>query len=354
MALPRRGGGEGARQDWRRRRRGSKARRSSLRGGPTASLQQRRCRARLQRDGRGAAFVMGAERGGVPIDLFRRPLDPLQARGHFFYVSEDGEAPWSIGFEPARRAGEYRIEETGLQPPAIVNALNGIEARMEVAPDPEGAVLSWRIRLENKSGRPRRLRLTSFCEIAGHETGAYANDLDFAGMHVETFFVRRSTPFSRATGFSLARAPAAAKRRSSRSSRARGGLVGYEDSRIRFIGEGSLQADRLRALALAQARRRRQALDLRSGRELHARGDARARRDGRGRIHRRPRRQRGLGAEPIASARPSGSAGARVASASRNPRRRAVAALPSRWPFASRPTARCCASPIARPARGRM
>ena len=39
----------------------------------------------LLRDGRGAAFVMGAERGGGPIDFIRRPLDPLQARGHFFY-----------------------------------------------------------------------------------------------------------------------------------------------------------------------------------------------------------------------------------------------------------------------------
>ena len=144
----------------------------------------------ILRDGRGASFVMGAERGGGPIDLFRRPLDPLQARGQFFYVSEDGEPPWSIGFEPARRAGDYRIEEPGFNRLAIVNALNGIEARMEIAPDPEGAILSWRIRLENKSGRARRLRLVSFCEIAGHETGAYAKDLDFAGMHVETIFVR--------------------------------------------------------------------------------------------------------------------------------------------------------------------
>ena len=95
----------------------------------------------IQRDGRGAAFVMGAERGGFPIDLFRRPLDPLQARGHFFYVSEEDEAPWSIGFEPARRTGDYRIEEPGFNRLAIVNALNGIEARMEIAPDPEGADL---------------------------------------------------------------------------------------------------------------------------------------------------------------------------------------------------------------------
>ena len=195
----------------------------------------------MLRDGRGAGFVMGAERGGGPIDLFRRPLDPLQARGHFFYVSEDGEPPWSIGFEPARRAGDYRIEEPGFNRLAIVNALNGIEARMEIAPDPRGAVLSWRVRLENKSGRPRRLRLTSFCEIAGHETAAYAKDLDFAGMHVETVFVRSLNAIL-------------ARNRLLRSARAGRGetsffavkpglgveLVGYEDSRIRFIGEGSL------------------------------------------------------------------------------------------------------------------
>jgi cyclic beta-1,2-glucan synthetase len=195
----------------------------------------------VQRDGRGAAFVMGAERGGGPIDLLRRPLDPLQARGHFFYVSEDGGSPWSIGFEPARRAGDYRIEEPGFNCLAIVNALNGIEARMEIAPDPRGAVLSWRVRLENRSGRIRRLRLTSFCEVAQAETGAYAKDLDFAGMHIETMFVRPLNAIL-------------ARNRLLRSARADRGeaaffavkpgsgmdLVGYEDSRIRFLGEGSL------------------------------------------------------------------------------------------------------------------
>ena len=97
--------------------------------------------AEVLRDGRGGAFVMGAERGGGAIDLFRRPLDPLQARGHFFYLSEEGEAPWSIGWEPARRAGDYRIEEPGFNRLAIVHALNGIEARMEIAPDSDGAVI---------------------------------------------------------------------------------------------------------------------------------------------------------------------------------------------------------------------
>src|SRR5271165_6921134 len=194
------------------------------------------------RDGRGAAFVMGAERGGGGIDLIRRPLEPLQARGHFFYVSEDGEAPWSIGFQPARRAGEYRIEEAGFQRLVIHHALNGIEARMEIAPDGgQAAVLSWKIRLTDRSGKSRRLQLTSFCEVAGHETEAYARDLDFAGMHVETIFVRALNAIL-------------ARNRLLRSARADRGetaffavkpgagaeLVGYEDSRTRFLGEGSL------------------------------------------------------------------------------------------------------------------
>ena len=112
---------------------------------------------------------------------------------------------------------------------------------MEIAPDPQGAVLSWRIRLADTSGRARRLRLTSFCEIAGHETSAYARDLDFAAMHVETVFVR-------GLGAILAR------NRLLRSARADRGetsffavkpgagaqLVGYEDLRTRFLGEGSL------------------------------------------------------------------------------------------------------------------
>jgi cyclic beta-1,2-glucan synthetase len=194
------------------------------------------------RDGRGAAFVMGAERGGGGIDLIRRPLDPLQANGHFFYVSEEGEAPWSIGFEPVRRAGEYRIEEPGFQRLVVVHVLNGLEARMEIAPDRgQAAVLSWKIRLTDRTGKDRRLRLTSFCEVAGHETEAYARDLDFAGMHVETIFVRALNAIL-------------ARNRLLRSARADRGetaffavkpgagaeLVGYEDSRTRFLGEGSL------------------------------------------------------------------------------------------------------------------
>ncbi|RBP04571.1 cyclic beta-1,2-glucan synthetase [Roseiarcus fermentans] len=194
------------------------------------------------RDGRGAAFVMGAERGGGGIDLIRRPLDPLQARGHFFYVSEEGEAPWSIGFEPCRRAGDYSIEEPGFHRLVVAHALNGIEARMEIAPDAgQAAILSWKIRLTDRSGKGRRLRLTSFCEIAGHETEAYARDLDFAGMHVETIFVRAlNAILARNRLLRSARADRGETAFFAVKPGANAELVGYEDSRTRFLGEGSL------------------------------------------------------------------------------------------------------------------
>ncbi len=196
----------------------------------------------ILRDGRGATFVTGEERGGFPIDITRRPLDPLQARGVFFYIREGAAEPWSIGYEPARRAGAYRFEATARNSVVIVNEIDGLEARMEAGPDAQGAVLSWRLRFSDLSGRARRLRLASFSEIAGHETGTYMRDLDFAGMHVETFFVRGLNAI-------LARNRLLRSKRAGRSEMAffaarplseGAKLVGYEDSRARFLGEGSL------------------------------------------------------------------------------------------------------------------
>jgi cyclic beta-1,2-glucan synthetase len=196
----------------------------------------------LLRDGRGAIFVLGAARDSFAIDITRRPLDPLQARGPFFYITEEGEAPWSIGYEPARRAGVYSVEQTSRTSVAITNEIGGLAARMEVEAGEDGDVLTWRVRLAEKSGRARRLRLTSFAELAVHETGSYARDLDFAGMHVETFFIRQlNAIFARNR---LLRSPRAGRYEmaffAARPLSPAARLVGYEDSRARFIGEGSL------------------------------------------------------------------------------------------------------------------
>ena len=297
----------------------------------------------LFRDGRGAAYVMGAERGGGGIDLIRRPLDPLQARGHFFYVTEDGDAPWSIGFEPARRAGEYRIEEPGFHRLAIVHVVNGIEARMEIGPDAgQAAVLSWKIRLTDRSGqaapattdqllrdrRPRDGRLRARPRFRRH---ACRDDL-------RSRAERHPRPQS---------APAVGARRPRRGGVLRGEAGGRRRTRrLRGFAHPLPRrrldgcAHRLRALAMAQARRRGQALDLRSRRELQPRVDAARERRGRGRIRHGPRRQRRLGrGADRAPARAAGAARARPRTPDlRDPRGRAVACAAE--PLAVQPVGR--------------
>ena len=149
----------------------------------------------LMRDGRGAAYVMADERGGFAIDLIRRPLDPLQARGHFFYLMR-GRRSAVVDRLSSRRAAPATIavEQIGFNRFRIANTIQR-RARDDGGrrPTPQGAVLSWRIRLaEPRPAGRAALRLVSFCEIAGHETGAYARDLDFAGMHVETIVRARA------------------------------------------------------------------------------------------------------------------------------------------------------------------
>ena len=128
-------------------------------GRPAAQLRlQQRLRRRRSACATDAARLMSMadERGGFPIDLIRRPLDPLQARGHFFYLCEDGEAPWSIGYEPARRAGDYRGRTGRLQPlPSSAIRLTACARRWRLGPIRKGAIVSWRVRLENHAGRAR-------------------------------------------------------------------------------------------------------------------------------------------------------------------------------------------------------
>ena len=182
-------------------------------------------------------------RENFAIDLIRRPVDPVQSRGQFFYLIEGDEKPWSIGFEPARRMGEYSIRLASFNEVEIAHTFNRLAATMRIAPDATEAILSWRIRLRDLSGKPRVVRLASFCEIAGHETGHYARDLDFAGMHVETFFVRGLNAILARNR--LLRSPRADRGETAFFAVKPGAgveLMGYEDSRTRFLGEGSLTA----------------------------------------------------------------------------------------------------------------
>ncbi|HLW93003.1 MAG TPA: glycosyl transferase family 36, partial [Roseiarcus sp.] len=209
---------------------------------PSLSLSNGAVGLDILRDGRGAAFVTGEERDGFAIDITRRPLEPMQPRGVFFYLREGDAPPWSVGYEPARRAGVYGFEQSGHNGVVLSAQVGEIAAELTAGPDPQGAIISWRLRLRDTAGRARRLRLASFAEIAAHETGAYIRDLDFAGMHVETFFVRGLNAIL-ARNRLLRSARAGRKEMAFFACRATTDsvlLVGYEDSRARFIGEGSI------------------------------------------------------------------------------------------------------------------
>ncbi|MGB8718140.1 MAG: hypothetical protein WCD46_02445, partial [Desulfobacterales bacterium] len=73
----------------------------------------------ISSDGRGYSRVFSAILKGFEIDLTRRPDDPLQMRGKFFYLIDGGPAPegsrscWSATCSPIRRgSGEYRVTQT--------------------------------------------------------------------------------------------------------------------------------------------------------------------------------------------------------------------------------------------------
>ena len=293
-----------------------------------------------------------------PIDLFRRPLDPLQQRGHFFYLCEDGDAPWSIGWSPTRRAGDYEVERISLNRFRISNTVNGLRATMELGPDPQGrdpelahqageprrsgARAAARQLLRNR--RPRGRRLCARPRLRRHARR------DDVRARAQRHFRPQSVA---ALGARRSRRDLVLRREARRrlpTDRLRGFAHALPRRRL------ARQADRLRAVARAQDGRRRQAVDLRSRRQLHPRSRAR-------RSRRRRRPNSSSAAPTTRCGRPNSSPN--VSACRRSPRstsrsdstRRARSSRRRRCPTAGRspfrPTAGRCCSPIARRGRGR-
>ena len=205
-------------------------------------------------DGRGFTAVTAMVRQSHAIDITRQPLDPLDLRGPFLFLRDapgdtaSPSRPWSLGFEPMRRAGpDYEVSQPDPATIVLRNSADGIRAEANVSLA-EGEPLEWtRVVLTNTGDRPRRLAVTSYRELAVHELGAYLRDPDFNAMHVESWFVS-------ALGAVLARNRLLRDPATHRMSHetlfhaVRQGagveLLGYEDSRTRFIGPGGLRDPR--------------------------------------------------------------------------------------------------------------
>ncbi len=218
----------------------------------------------LTREGLGFSRVLSEAHAGREIDLTRRPEDPLSLRGNLFYLRDlerpiaGEESVWSLAAEPLRLVGlDYAITQPEPTRLRIVNTFAGVQARAEIEVDATDSVVTWRIRLENLEDRPRRLEITSYQELALDLADAYQRHPRLSSLYVGTRFVaplgailahdRRQhgvnrRPGSRPLAFHAVRVGSGDRLR----------LTGYEDSRTRFIGSGSLRAPR----ALVEGRAR--------------------------------------------------------------------------------------------------
>jgi cyclic beta-1,2-glucan synthetase len=205
----------------------------------------------LDSDGRGYSYVHGKARRGFAIDLTRRPTDPLETRGAFFYIHDkDLGATFSAGFEPARvTSPDYSVTETRPGALKMINQADAIRSETRIWLADKECVEFRAIRLVNLAEHPRRLALTSYQELALNTFPAYVRDSDFSALHVATWFVPPLNAIFARNRMLRDAAPRIAERRMSReiffhSVRlpASARLEGYEDSRVRFLGSGTARA----------------------------------------------------------------------------------------------------------------
>ncbi|MFZ0131387.1 MAG: hypothetical protein WAK95_02515 [Desulfobacterales bacterium] len=207
-------------------------------------------------DGRGYSRVFSSAIKGFEIDLTRRPDDPLQMRGKFFYLRDrssspdEPDRPWSIGFSPARSPeGEYRAVQADPLSMEMATEQAGIRAAVHLRLDETEPVEIRHVRLENHASRPRVIELTSYQEFGLNNTDAYRRHPFFNHLHIGTRFIRPMAALL--AGNRLLKKPQkdASGRQASaetafhavREDSMNGiSLIGYQDSRAHFIGRETL------------------------------------------------------------------------------------------------------------------
>lgn len=207
-------------------------------------------------DGRSWNHAIRPWRQGPEIDLVRRSTDRLELTGKFFYLRDlapgNAHGLWSVGWQPCRAPlSDYAVIRTGTRSLKIVGTHAGIRAEAEVRLVDEELAEVWDLRLTNLTDTPRTLELTSYQELAVATWDGYRRTPSYNAVHVGTWFVR-------GMGMLLARnrllrptheRADPAHLAAEVAFHAVGGesgpgwrLVGYEDSRCRFVGAGSAEA----------------------------------------------------------------------------------------------------------------
>lgn len=200
----------------------------------------------LGADGRGHARALRATRGCPEIDLTRRPDSDLDRCGRFFYVSEAGRAPRALTLEPCRdTAGRHRLVATTTTALGYRADWDDLHAQLRVEIPAAAALEHWTLRLENRTTERRALRIASFQELTLGSADAAARHPQFNALHVATCFVAplgallaRSRLLTGGDG----RPGTETAFHAAASDGQRVRLVGYEDSRGRFLGAGGVAA----------------------------------------------------------------------------------------------------------------
>jgi cyclic beta-1,2-glucan synthetase len=208
-------------------------------------------------DGRGYSRAFSAVRKGVEMDITRRPDDPLQMRGKFFYLvdrdkpDDSEESSWSIGRSPAGRLGaDCRVSQPAPLSLLMTNVYGGISAEARLSLDASDPVEFWQVRLVNLEGRARRIHLISYQEFGLNNPDVYRRHPFLNTIHMETRFVRPMNAILAVNRLLKSAERDVTKRRMSRESAFHAvkeapsdgiTLLGYEDSRSDFIGKGTLR-----------------------------------------------------------------------------------------------------------------
>lgn len=156
------------------------------------------------------------------------------AEGYFFYLRDaDSGQHWSLGAQPG--GGDVLRSAGGDAGSCWISAtVHDIEARMDVAVDPQRDVELRSILLSNLSGHTRRIELTSYLEVVLNRQADEASHPAFSKLFVQT-------EYEAASGALLARRRPRGEGEGGLwmvHAASGGSASGYETDRTRFVGRG--------------------------------------------------------------------------------------------------------------------
>ena len=208
----------------------------------------------LASDGQGFTRVEGPTRDGAPIDMTRRPDDPIVPRGKFIYLreaKEDGTLGhlWSLGSKPTDFAVGCHCELLSPTRVRMCNQFDDVQLDADISLMDERPGEVWRLKIANNKAQPRRFVLATHREWVMNETGVEQRDPAYNAIHVGTTFVRSLGAIFARNRLLKTRGDKASERHVSQEVAYHAvretpavRLVGYEDSKPRFYGLGTVRA----------------------------------------------------------------------------------------------------------------